>query len=370
MKARHQNFAASARGTAAGGPNEPWALYSRTFMAWAPLLFIGSLCLLLLVDPYDTGRFLRLPGTPGVHHQVPSAANASRGRDESFRAAIFGNSTVQLIEPAALAQAIGAPVTSLVVAGSGPEEQLAIADWVLRHHRDPPIALIFGLDGTWCTAGPDLRGPHPFPFWLYSPSTWQYLMGMVRLSALRQVWPRVRYLIGHRKLPPARPDGFWDYEIDYQRIGYDALSKPTLTTVSATAPINLTGEWPALEALSRLLAKVPAETVVVLLRPPVFITGLPTPGSTYETSERRCAARAQAIADSRPRTAHLNWRSDRPEIRDPDNFHDHFHYGRTLARRLEADIASAVDRLRGETAVGSAGLSARSDARLRVPELP
>jgi hypothetical protein len=328
-----------------------WRSFGRVLVLLAALGWAGILLFLVLIDPFDTGRLVAHSGPPGVSAQGPGTANASRGRDPRFRVAIIGNSTAQLLEPAAIGREIGAPVTSLVIGGSGPEEQLAVADWVLRSHREPPlVALIFGLDGSWCTAGASLRGPHPFPFWIYGRSTLDYLIGLARLSVLRRAPARVTFLLGRGRRAPARPDGFWDYDPEFRRLGYTDAPAKSLDRPGGPTPVNLTGHFPAIEALVPLLATVPQETVVVLLRPPVFITGLPTPGTGYDISEHRCRERLQAVAASRARTALIDWRVDRPENRVAANFYDHVHYRRDLARALEQEIAAAINRLRSEPA--------------------
>lgn len=115
--------------------------------------------------------------------------------------------------------------------------------------------------------------------------------------------------------------------------------------------VNPTGRFPALEAFDGLLRQVPPETIVVLLRPPVFASGLPEPGSDYERSERQCKERLRIVAEARPRTVVVDWRVERPETRSTANFYDHIHIRRGLARLLEAELAAAVNSLRSDGAV-------------------
>ncbi|WP_164547373.1 MULTISPECIES: hypothetical protein [unclassified Bosea (in: a-proteobacteria)] len=49
---------------------------------------------------------------------------------------------------------------------------------------------------------------------------------------------------------------------------------------------------------------------------------------------------------SYPKTALINWRIDRPENREPDNYFDHTHYRQRSAGPLGADIAEAIIGLR------------------------
>ncbi|KPF71560.1 hypothetical protein IP69_06205 [Bosea sp. AAP35] len=53
-----------------------------------------------------------------------------------------------------------------------------------------------------------------------------------------------------------------------------------------------------------------------------------------------------ALAARRPRTALIDWRIDRPELHDPNQFRDPGHYRQPLARLVEADIEAALATMR------------------------
>ena len=110
-----------------------WGRWLATFLAMAALGAGVIFALVMLVDPYDSGRF-GLIGIKGISDESPRTANASRGRDPQFNAAVFGNSTGQLLKPAELSQATGARFVQLTVPGTGPREQIALLRWFVRHH--------------------------------------------------------------------------------------------------------------------------------------------------------------------------------------------------------------------------------------------
>ncbi|MFC7396636.1 hypothetical protein ACFQU1_05450 [Chelatococcus sp. GCM10030263] len=314
-------------------------------------LFAALGAVLYLVDPFDTGRS-PLPlkkGYPAPDFQSPMTSrlgNASRGRDQAFDAAIIGNSHVQAIEPERLTAATGISFVALVVQASGPRELLALWDWFVAHRASPAKVIVLGIDGPWCTAGP-LTTSEPFPFWLYDPSRLAYLRGLLRYSVVVHALPeRIAYLLGLRER--ARPDGYWDYEPRFAELGFDSEEKRrALERPKLTMDINLTGRFAAVDALRLRLARLPAETTVVLLRPPVFVTGLPAPGSDSAAADLACLAAFQAVAAARPNTVVLDWRADRPELRDAAAFIDHTHYRTELARLVEADIAREIANDRG-----------------------
>src|SRR5262249_34825482 len=96
------------------------------------------------------------------------------------------------------------------------------------------------------------------------------------------------------------------------------------------------------DALRRTLSAFPASTRIVLVRPPVYVTALPQPGSDAARENDGCRAAFAALARERPATALVDWAVERAENLDATNYFDRTHYRAPLARRLEADIAQAL----------------------------
>ncbi|HEY5797717.1 MAG TPA: hypothetical protein VIU82_22155 [Bosea sp. (in: a-proteobacteria)] len=322
-----------------------WDRFVRTFAITAASLLIGTLALAFLIDPYDTGYTpLTLP--EGVRPQGPRTAAASRGRDPAFSAAIFGNSHVQLLSPEELRTRTGIPFVSLIAPASGPKEGLALIDWFLRHRREPARAVVVGIDSLWCTSNPALPNDKPFPFWLYSRDRAEYFVGLLRFDVLEEFQRRIVYLLTG-KGAQARRDGYWDYEPNYLALGYDRdpTKRAELERPNPNSGGNATGPFPAAGALEALLNTAPG-TPLILLRPPVYHTELPVPGSADAAADKACRDAFAALAERRPRTALVDWRRDRPELHDPNQFFDHSHYRQPIARLVEADIAAALAAMR------------------------
>ncbi len=326
-----------------------WLAFPITAMMVAAAVLVSVIFLAVIVEPYDTGR-VRLFEAPGVRPQGPRITNASRGRDQAYNAAIFGNSHMQLLEPEALSKASGLQILSLTVPATGPKEQLVLIEWFLRQHgklsRNPAKALVIGMDNLWCQADPALPNEKPFPFWLYDANPANYLRGLLRYDLLEEVPRRIGYILS-RNPERARADGWWDYEPNYLGLGYvsnpakrDALQRRINTTTR-----NATGRYPALQQLEAVLNAAP-EVLVLAVRPPVFVTGLPLPGSPEATSDTACGDAIAAFAARRAQTAFVDWRGERRETMQADFWFDHTHYRKTVARRIEADIVTAVDLLR------------------------
>ncbi len=323
-----------------------WTGFTGAFLGAAALIAVAFLTAAFLIDPYDSGRSpLKLK--EGVRPQGPRTALASRGRDPNFTGAIFGNSHIQLISPEELRARTGIPFVSLIAPATQPREVFATIDWFLRHHRKtPPKAIVVGIDNYWCTANPALPNEKPFPFWLMSRSLPDYVGGLMRFDLLEELPRRIAYLTS-RKAERARPDGYWDYESGYGVQGYGAnpeiiarLEKP----IEAGGG-NVDGPFPAATGLEELMRTAPAETALILLRPPVYVTALSKPGTRDAAADAACRKAFADLAARRPRTALVDWRVDRPELRDSSLFFDHSHYRQPIARLVEADIAEAIRKL-------------------------
>ena len=323
-----------------------WTGFTGAFLGAAALIAVAFLTAAFLIDPYDSGRSpLKLK--EGVRPQGPRTALASRGRDPNFTGAIFGNSHIQLISPEELRARTGIPFVSLIAPATQPREVFATIDWFLRHHRKtPPKAIVVGIDNYWCTANPALPNEKPFPFWLMSRSLPDYIGGLMRFDLLEDLPRRVSYLTS-RKAERARPDGYWDYESGYGVQGYGAnpeiiarLEKP----IEAGGG-NVDGPFPAATGLEELMRTAPAETALILLRPPVYATALSKAGTRDAAADAACRKAFADLAARRPRTALVDWRVDRPELRDSSLFFDHSHYRQPIARLVEADIAEAIRKL-------------------------
>jgi hypothetical protein len=328
--------------TSSSEPESPWRRFTVVFLASAALVLSSVLAAAFVLDPYDTGR----PGLvdrPGVRPQGPRTAAASRGRDPSFDAAIFGNSHIQLISPERLDRKTGLTFVQLSVPGTGPREQLVLIDWFLRSRPAPPKALVVAADLAWCTPDPDLPNERPFPFWLFERDPLRYIAGLLRFDVLEELPPRLRYVLGV-DAGRARTDGYWDYEDDFLRNGFrvdEALRGRLAQRVPDDAWANRSGRFPAAAELRALAASLPAETAFILVFPPVHGAALPRPGTVRDAGDRACKKALAEAAAAHPRSAVVDWRRDRPENHSVLNFIDQTHFRRPLAEKVEDEIADA-----------------------------
>ena len=314
----------------------------------AACVAVGGLvaALLLAIDPYDTGRLAVFDGFGVPASLGPSLAKASIGRQPDAEAGIVGNSTIQLVDPARVGAATGLRFVSLSVAGTGPDEQMAVARWFLRHHpngaANAPKAMVFSVDRIWCQADGRLVPPNPFPFWLYSASFFDYAVNMLRLKTFEAVDRKLKLMLGRAPAWPA--DGYRDYDTGHvwtREAAERALNEPERSGSPSDPP-----DFAGVRRLHALLDELPAATDVVLVFPPRFRASLPPAGSVAERLETACKAAFRDLAAVRARTAVVDLAVDGEIARDERNFWESTHYRQPVARAVEGQIAGAIGALR------------------------
>ncbi len=314
------------------GEARAWRRWLRAFLATFLGVGGGLFLLLVLIDPYDSGRFPGL-GLVGVDDRSPRMAHVSRGRDKQFDAAIFGNSTGQLIDPAAIGPASGHRFTQMTIPKTGPREQVAMMRWFLRNHPVPG-ALVVAADPLWCETDPEAELLYPFPFWLYG-SDLGYLAGLVNSKSLERAAWRVRLALGGGRANDQA--GFSDYTVG-SVFGYTAPEQPWTMDPGAAGRAYV---FPGIELFRAFLAELPAATKLVVVTPPMAAGALPPAGSAEAALDAACKAQLRALVEGRGGTF-LDYRVDDAHARNPAMFFDHVHYHRDLARVMEGGIVGAL----------------------------
>ena len=311
-----------------------WGRWLATFLATLGVAGALVSAPILIVDPYDSG--FGLLGIKGVDDASPRTANASRARDPQFDTAVIGNSTGQLIKPDELSRLTGNRFVQLTTPGTGPREQLAMMDYFVRQH--PKVgALVITADASWCMRDPALPLQHPFPFWLYGDSKFDYAAHMFSSRALRHTWRRLMILAGRRQ--PSAADGYWDYEKEGPR-EFQPVIGPRDDGGPASGQVS--EEFPGVALLDAAIRKLPSDLPVVLFVPPAYYTMLPKPGSLAAAEEQACNAALRKVVAGRPRSNFIDFRIDNALTRDRANFMDFGHYRAAIARRMEQGIAESI----------------------------
>ena len=302
-------------------------------LAGAALLVLA---LMVLVDPYDSGK-LGLLGIDGVDNRLTQITAASRARDPNFNAAILGNSTAQMIDPAALSRATGLRFVQLYMTGSVPREQLAVLDFFLRHHEQVG-ALVIAADPGWCVHARPTEEGAPFPYWLYDKSVVTYAVQLISWQAIEQAFQRLSIGLGRRQR--MNPDGFVSYEDIWPTGQFKEVGWPRDPVPALSAEMRVT--FPEVAALGDIVRKLPADVPVVIIVPPTFAATVPKPGTETALERSACDAALKAIVAGRPRSNFVSYRVDNALTRDRDNFVDFIHFRPKLARAIEQGIVASL----------------------------
>lgn len=312
--------------------------WGRWLIVFAGALALGAaaiFALVLIVDPYDSGR-AGLLGIKGVNDASPRTANASRARDPQFDSAVIGNSTGQLLKPSELSRLTGARFVQLTVPGTGPREQLAILDFFMRKHPKAG-ALVIVTDASWCLRDPALPLQHPFPFWLYGESDLDFLGRQFSSRALTLTWRRILVGLGLRQR--SAQDGYWDYEQNGPQ-EFQPVIVPR--DDGGPAPATVSADFPGVALLGDAIGKLPADLPVVLLAPPAYHTMLPRPGSLAAAEQQACNAGLRKLVAGRLHSNFIDFRVDNALTRERANFMDFGHYRAIIARKMEQGIAESI----------------------------
>jgi hypothetical protein len=302
-----------------------------TLLAAAALIFLA----MILVDPYDSGLFGVL-GIKGVDDRIEALADVSRARDPQFDSAVFGNSTVQLLDPAELSPATGKRFMQLVAPGADPRGHIAIMEFFIRHHRQIG-AFVVGIDSAWCVHSMPPLQKNAFPFWLYNESKFDYASNLFTWRSLDHLFRRIAIGLGTRQA--MRADGFWSYEEVWPPGG----KRPDLTQVKMSPSSHgIIPAFPVKTLLEETIQKLSPDVPVVFIMPPTFYTLVPPPGTQEAAEHAACKASYRSIIAGRAHSDILDYRIDNALTRDPNNFADLIHYRAKIARKLEPGIAAIL----------------------------
>lgn len=294
------------------------------------------LVLMVVVDPYDSGK-LGLLGIDGVDNRLTQITAASRARDPNFNAAILGNSTAQMIEPAELSRATGLRFVQLYITGSSPREQLAVLDFFLRNHKQVG-ALTIAADPGWCVHARPKEEGAPFPYWLYDRSVITYAVRLISWQAIEQAFQRLSIGLGWRQR--MNPDGFVSYEDIWPPGRFKETNLPQDPAPAASAETR--AALPEIGALQNIVRALPPDVPVVIIVPPTLASVVAKPGTDVALERNACDAALKRVVAGRPHSNFINYRVDNALTRDPGNFADFIHYRPLLARKIEQGIIASL----------------------------
>lgn len=332
MSSSTSNFEAAA----AADTSAKWRHWLAVFFATLAGLIGASYLLVLVIDPFSTGRFTPIKRVD-VASRLPQYANAGRVRDPQFDSAIIGNSHAERLNPANIGSATGRSFVLLAVRGAHSSALITLTRAFDRHHARRSSAVVLVLDHFWCLADDPTDKAHPFPYWLYESSNWVYLRHVLFPRAMEAAAVRIAILLGI----VARADAANGYSAQSDARG-NFITAEKLARMSRPSRAAIDAPFPALEGLQQLVREIDPQTRILLFFPPVHISAIPEPGSAAEQRFNVCKARIRNLAASRPNTAYLDMRTESSISKDVEDFFDPTHYRERIARIVEQEIAAAL----------------------------
>ena len=315
-----------------------WAGFSVRFGATAATVLLALLAAVAALDPYGSRTRPGRPPTPimdlNQRYMYPQLA-----RSGLFDSAVFGTSTVRLLDPDALRGALGGRFANLGLNAGTAWEQLQLAQLFLRH-VPAPKTLIFGLDRAWCDPAADTEARRltfrSFPPWLYDETALNDLPGLVSLRSLEIAGRVALHRLG---LMPARirQDG---YEVftppegayDLARARLHLRPVPPRPGSAEPASVADLARRPALGWLADLLAGLPPSTRLALVFPPIHVAAQAVPGTEEEAADLACKRQAAGLAAGRGIA--VDFRRPSPITTEDANYWDKLHYRQPIAGRI------------------------------------
>ncbi len=326
------------RGTTRGRERLPWGSFVGTTLGVAAGLLALVVALLAAIDPYG----IRAGAARPIMDIDARAMYPQLARSDRFDSAVFGTSTIRLLDPQDLDATLGGRFANLGLNAGTPWEQLQLARLFLRHHP-APATVVMGLDRNWCEPDADRPGKRvtfrAFPAVFYDEVAWN---DWPELLSLRSVEIAIRVVLNRLGRMPerVRRDGYENF------LPPDALYDPDRAASHIRAPepapaASAPGRLPALGWLKDFVGELPAETRLVLLLPPIHVAAQARPGTGAGDADAACKARIRDIA-ARPRTTLVDFRLPSALTRDGSRYWDKLHYRQPEAARIVAALGAAV----------------------------
>jgi hypothetical protein len=327
-----------------------WRRFGLTFAAAAALIAGAFYGFIVALDPYGIRAGPRRGATPimdlNQRFMYPQIVRSRR-----YDSALFGTSTVRLVDPAGLGHVFGTRFANLGLNAGTPWEQVQLARLFLRYVPRPK-AMIFALDRPWCEPEAASRRLtfRTFPAWLYDEDRFE---AAVHLLSAKSLEIAGRVLLNRLGLMPERirSDGYEvfvppdaTYDLARARTHIYGIPRPATPeaeeTLSARERAALA--MPALEWLEALLGSIPRETATMLIFPPVHVNAQPAPGTREEHAEADCKARVVDIARRQGATV-VDFRRRSPVTTEDSNYWDALHTRIGIATRIAEALRAAAE---------------------------
>lgn len=327
---------------------QDWRAFIRT-AAWSALgLAVALYGFVIAMDPYGTRVAAGDRTVPimdiNQRYMYPQIARAAL-----YDSAVFGTSTMRLLDPERLDGKLGGRFANFAMNAATPWEQAQLLALYLRH-RPHPGTLVFGIDRHWCLPHDARLSFRSFPPWLYEegwvkdlPHLFDFrsieIAGRVALARLGLARERMRR-DGYGIFTPPESR----YDLAQARRHIRANSSPFVEGEESAPASGSRGgadPFPSLAWLSQMLDRVPPETRMLVVMPPIHVAAQAVPDTPDAARERACTARVLDLAARHGATV-VDYRRPSAITTEDSNYWDPLHYRIGLAARIVDDLAAVA----------------------------
>ncbi len=311
-----------------------WSGWLARYLLMLAAIAAATYLLVLLVDPFSTGRFA-LTQRIDVTTTNTRQANAGLVRDARFNGAIIGDSVSAALDPQTVSDDSEWRLLQLSMLGASSAEVIAVASAFERSHHDGRTLEIFVLSNRWCSPDPNVsNGMNAFPGWLYESSDPVYLSRILSHDAVELTLKRLGIWLGLTR-PSARADGYTGKVFGRAAGSFQLYQRPNQGP-SPTEP------FPAIDALAAHIASLPDNRALAIVFAPMYVSTLPVAASVAAARLDACKQRLQASIARRHDTAYLDLMTENPLTELNENYADPLHlYGQGV-REFEAILARLI----------------------------
>ncbi len=324
---------AAAPGDAVAGDARAWRNWLWLVLSLGIAASIALWLAVVLIDPFSTGRFA-LTQQIDITTTNSRLADAALARDQRFNGAILGDSVAITLDPRVVARGSNWRLAQLGLYAAGAAEVVAVASEFERHHREGRTLEIFVLSNRWCDTDPAaLKGPVPFPQWLYGSSDPLYLSRLLSPQAVSLAVMRLKIWLGKAR-PELREDGYLD------RI-FEPAAAPLPNQRPAQGP-SPAAPFPVIDTLAAHIAALPDKRAVAVVFAPLYAGILPVAGSAAAVRLDACKQRLREVAARRPGAAYLDLMKENSLTQAAANYFDAIHLATPGVSKFGADIAQLI----------------------------